>query len=228
VVVRNAARGGESKRGVHPWAIRLAHWANVVLLVVMAGSGLRILGAFPSFGPRGQPAPWYPWHGVPPPDALAIGGWLAGARHWHFAFGWLFIANGVAYLAYLFGSGEHRERLFFPRRDARGALQMLAYYLRLPGRLRREPPAAGLYNPLQRLAYSSALGLALLSVLTGLVLYKPVQLPRLHALFFGYDTARALHFASLIALAFFTLVHLVLVAIHWRTLRAMITGGGGG
>ncbi len=205
----------------HPWLIRLAHWANVVLLVVMAGSGLRILGAFPSFGPRGEPSRLYPFHGMSPPEALTIGGWLAGARHFHFAFAWLFVANGVAYLIYLFGSGEYRERLFSPRRDAPFVVAMILFYLRL----RKEPPETGLYNPLQRAAYTSALLLALVSIVTGLVMYAPVQLPHLHRLLGGYDTARALHFIALVALALFTLAHVVMVALHLRTLRAMTLGG---
>jgi hypothetical protein len=31
-----------------PWPIRLTHWANVPLLVIMAGNGLQILAAYPS------------------------------------------------------------------------------------------------------------------------------------------------------------------------------------
>lgn len=186
----------------------------------MAGSGLQILVAFPSFGPQGEPSRWYPWHGSPPPKLLTIGQWLAGARHWHFAFAWLFVANGVAYLAFLFATGEHRERLFRPRRDAVGALQMLAFYLRL----RREPPPIALYNPLQRFAYTGAIVLGAVSVASGLVLYKPVQLPLLRALFLGYDGARAVHFFALGALALFTVAHVLMVLRYPRTIRAMTIG----
>ena len=41
---------------------------------------------------------WYPLQGASPPAALTVGGWLAGARHWHFAFAWLFVANAVVYV----------------------------------------------------------------------------------------------------------------------------------
>src|SRR3954471_21605992 len=109
-----------------PWILRLLHWVNTVLLVVMAGSGLRILGAFPSFGARGEPARWYPWHGTSPPGSLTIGGWLAGARAYHFAFAWLFVMNGIAWVVFLFASGEFRKRLFSPRRDGLGAVRMIA------------------------------------------------------------------------------------------------------
>ena len=72
-------------RRLQPLPIRLAHWLNVLLLVLMAGSGLQILTAYPSLGPQGAQYRWYPFQGTPPPPWLRIGGWLGGARHWHFA-----------------------------------------------------------------------------------------------------------------------------------------------
>src|SRR4051794_38474916 len=98
--------------------IRVTHWLDAVLLVILAGSGLQILAAYPAFGPRGVQYAWFPWQDVAPPHALTLGGWLAGGRAWHFAFAWIFVANGVAYVVYLVASGQWRERFFLPRRDA--------------------------------------------------------------------------------------------------------------
>ncbi len=188
----------------------------------MAGSGLQILVAFPFLGPQGEPYAWYPLQGAPPPGFLTVGRWLAGGRHWHFAFAWLFTANAAVYLAYFLASGEWRRRLFFPRRDARNAWQTLLHDLRL----RREPPApVGLYNGMQRLAYTGALAVAALLVLSGLALYKPVQLPRLTALLGGYDSARAIHLLGLAALAVFLVIHVVQALLHPRTLVDMTVGG---
>ena len=114
-------------------------------------------------------------------------------------------ARGIQ-TAFLFASGEWRRRLFLPRRDARSAWQTLLHDLRI----RREPPApVGLYNGMQRLAYTAVLAAAPLLVLSGLALYKPVQLPRLTALLGGYDAARAIHLGVLAALALFLVVHVV-------------------
>jgi thiosulfate reductase cytochrome b subunit len=209
-------------RPAQPALIRLTHWANLVLLVVMAGSGLRILVAHPYLGERGAEYAWYPLQGVAPPAALTVGGWLAGARHWHFAFAWLFVANALVYLVYVLASGEWRERLFFPRRDAANALATLLHDLRL----RRDLPAPrGLYNGMQRLSYTAVLAASPLLVLSGLAMYKPVQLPRLTALLGGYDAARAIHLLVLAALGLFTLVHVAQVARHPRTLVDMTLGG---
>ena len=208
-------------RPVQPGLIRVTHWANLVLFTVMAGSGLRILVAYPYLGAQGDPYGWYPLQGASPPGFLTIGGWLAGARHWHFAFGWLFAANAAVYVAYLFASGEWRRRLFFPRRDARNALGTLLHDLRL----RKEAPApVGLYNGMQRLTYTGVLATAPLLVLSGLAMYKPVQLPRLTALVGGYDAARTIHLFVLVALALFTVVHAVQVLLHPRTLADMTVG----
>jgi thiosulfate reductase cytochrome b subunit len=213
--------GSDSARRPQPWPIRLAHWVNVPALVILAGSGLQILAAYPAFGPQGATFDWYPFNGHKPPGWLTLGGWLAGARALHFALAWLFVGNGLLYLAYLLGSGEWRRRMFDPRHDTRGAIAWGRYYLRL----RKERPEQGLYNPLQRFAYTSSLALAALQVLSGLAIYKPVQLPWLVAAFGGYDAARFVHFAGLIALALFTIVHVVQVALHPRTLGDIVTGG---
>ena len=151
-------------RPAQPWLIRATHWANVFLFAVMAGSGLRILIAYPFLGPRGELYGWYPFQGAPPPGALTIGVWLAGARHWHFAFAWLFVANALVYFTYLFASGEWRRRLFFPRRDARNAWETVLHDLRLR---KDAPPPVGLYNGMQRLAYTAVLATAPLIVLSG-------------------------------------------------------------
>jgi thiosulfate reductase cytochrome b subunit len=195
---------------------------NVVLLAIMAGSGLRILIAYPFLGPRGALYGWYSLQGWRPPGSLTIGVWLAGARHWHFAFAWLFAANALLYGVYLLASGEWRRRLFWPPRDARNAWQTVLHDLRI----RREPPAGvGLYNGMQRLAYTAVLALAPLLVLSGLALLAPVQLPRLTALFGGYDVARVIHLLVLGALALFLVIHVVQVLLHPRSLGDMIVGG---
>jgi thiosulfate reductase cytochrome b subunit len=207
-------------RPQQPLLIRLTHWANVPLLVIIAGSGLEILNSFPDMGPKGAPYWWYP-HGKAPPEALMIGGWLAGARHLHFGVAWLLALNGLIYILYVISSGEWHRRAFQARRDAVNALQTALYYLRI----RKQAPEQGLYNGLQKLAYTSAILIAVLEVLSGLCLYKPVQFSLLTSLFGGYDGARAIHLFGLCALALFTLGHLVMVALHPRELLTIFTGG---
>lgn len=209
------------RRLAQPAAIRLAHWIDIPLLVIMAGSGLQIFAAYPALGPRGAQYSWYPFQNDAPPSWLRFGGWLAGARHWHFAIAWFLIVNGVIYLIYMLASGEWRRRVFIPTRDTSNALAMFAYYLRV----RKTPPPEDFYNGLQRLAYTSAILFGVVVVLSGLAIYKPVQLYWITAAFGGYDVARVVHLSCLVLLALFTAMHLVLVATHPRTIVTMVTGG---
>lgn len=208
-------------RRPQPLAIRVAHWLNVPLLLAMAGSGLQILVAYPYQGPRGEPYPWFPLQGAIPPEWMRLGGWLAGARHLHFALMWPLTANALFYLAYLAFSGEWRRRAFLPRRDARSALRAAASY----ARLRAVPTGAELYNGLQRLAYTAALLLAALAVLTGVALYKPLQLRPVASLFGGYDGARLAHFLAMALLLLFLVGHVAMALLHPRSLAEMVTGG---
>lgn len=204
-----------------PLLIRLTHWINVPAFIVMAMSGLQIWIAYPFFGPRGAQWDWVPLSGWMPPEWMRAGQWLAGARHLHFAFMWLLVINALVYLVYLGASGQWRRRLFWPPRDTRPALQQVLYYVRL----RKQAPAKDLYNGLQRAAYTSALVLGVLEVLSGFAVWKPVQLSWLAAMFGGFDGARVVHFLALIGLLVFLVVHVVMVVIHWRQFPEMLTGG---
>jgi thiosulfate reductase cytochrome b subunit len=208
-------------RRPQPLLIRVTHWVNVPALAIMAMSGLQILQAYPYFGPQGATYAWVPLQGWETPDFLRAGQWLAGARHLHFAFAWLLVINALVYLGYLLSSREWRRRLFWPPRDARPALQQVLYYLRL----RRTEPPKDLYNGLQRSAYTAAIVLGILEVLSGLAIWKPVQLHRLAWLMGGYDSARVIHFLALLALSGFVVGHVVMVAIHWRQFPEIVTGG---
>ena len=133
---------------------------------------------------------------------------------------WPFVLGGLLYLSYLALSGEWRSLLFRPR-DVRGAIEMQKYYLGL----RKEHPAQGKHNPLQKFAYTFILLLGILSVLTGLSMYKATQFGWLTSLFGGFQTARYWHFWAVWIFVGFTLVHVTLVfVVDPHSLRAMITG----
>ena len=88
-----------------------------------------------------------------------------------------------------------------------------------------KPPATEVYNPLQKLAYTSAIVLGALSVLTGIVVWKPVQFSWLAWLMGGFHLARIWHFLVTWAIVFFLLGHLVMVVVHgWNNFMSMLTG----
>src|SRR4030095_11578005 len=220
---QGASAGGrmansELRRAIyeHPWAVRFAHWANAVALTVMVMSGLQIFYAFPSFGAK------IPQQNLIDeiPEAVRLGGWLGGALQWHFTFMWVFAGAGVLYAPTQFLSGHYRTVLF-TKRDVPGVWPMVRHYFLLGPK----PPLTEQYNPLQKLAYTSTIFFGLLSLCTGMVMYKPVQLSALGLIFGGYHNARLLHFVSMCGLLAFIPGHLVMVAIHgWDNFQSMLTG----
>jgi thiosulfate reductase cytochrome b subunit len=204
----------------HHWIVRLTHWLAFVLVFAMVSSGLQIYRAYPRFGERG--GDYYPnvFHNTAFPEWARLGGWLAGGINWHFFFMWLLAIVGVVYVIYMVGSGEWKKLVFRPS-DARPALEMALYYLRL----RKEKPPQGKHNPLQKGAYTSAILLGMLSVLTGLAMWKPVQLSWLTAAFGGFQAARYWHFWFAWLFLIFTVVHVIMVFVaDPASFRAMITG----
>lgn len=203
----------------HHGLVRLAHWLHAIVLLGMIASGLQIYMAFRHFGPRGEPYPNL-LDGRSLPQWTRLGGWLAGGLNWHFALAWPFLLTGLVYLGFLAGSGEWRPLLFRPR-DVGPAIQMQLYYVRL----RPEHPPQGKHNALQKGAYTFIVLLGVLSALTGLAIYKPVQLGWLTSLFGGYELARYWHFWAVWIFVGFTLLHVGLVfLVDPASLRAMVTG----
>lgn len=205
----------------HHWIVRLTHWVNAIVLVGMMASGLQIYGAYERFGIRGTRLPLpNPLDMHQAPHWARLGGWLAGGLNWHFFLMWPLALNGLLYVGYLVFAGEWRPLLFRPR-DVGPAIEMQKYYLHL----RREHPPQGKHNALQKGAYSFIVLLGMLSVLTGLALWKPVQLWWLTRVFGGYELARYWHFVAVWLFAAFILVHVALVfVVDPASLRAMLTG----
>jgi Ni/Fe-hydrogenase b-type cytochrome subunit len=200
----------------HPWAVRFCHWTNAVAITILTMSGLRIFNAFPSFGPK------IPEHDLIEalPKATTLGGWLGGALQWHFTFMWIFAIAGLLYVISQLASGHYRT-VVFTKRDVAGVWPMARHYFFFGPK----PAATGQYNPLQKLAYTTAILLGGLSLLTGMVMYKPAQLSALGVVFGGYHGARLVHFLAMCGMLAFIPGHLVMVALHgWDNFTSMLTG----
>jgi Ni/Fe-hydrogenase b-type cytochrome subunit len=202
------------------WVVRVTHWVNVVAIVLMAGSGMRIFNAHPAFARPGEHFPLNPWEGHAIPASLTFGNWLGGARHWHFAAMWLLVANALVYLAFLFLHGEWRD-VVPRRRDARDAVEMIRFYLFA----RKDHPLQGKHNALQRATYFAMPVLGVIIVLSGLAIWKPVTLGFITALFVNYKWARFVHFVAMALLLLLSLVHVFMVlTVDPYSLRSMISG----
>jgi thiosulfate reductase cytochrome b subunit len=208
------------ERNRHPLVVRVTHWVAVVAILVMAGSGMRIFDAYPAFHRKGETFCCYPFEGHAIPNWLTFGGWLGGARHWHFAMMWVLVVNGFVYLAYVYLHGEWRDLV--PRRgDIRDVIQMVRFYLFI----RRQHPLQGKYNALQKGAYFAMPWIGVWIVLSGIAIWKPVELAPLTTLFGGYVWARYWHFMGMVALLGLAAGHVFMVfAVDPYVLPSMITG----
>ncbi len=162
------------------------------------------------------------------PSWLTIPGprWLAMARRWHLFFAWVFVLNGLCYVAYAVAS-RHLARDLAPTAvDWRSIGSSIIDHLRF-----RHPKgeAAKRYNVLQKLAY-----LAVIFVVLPLVILMGFAMsPRLDTLYPGWvdlfggrQSARTIHFIVAWLLVAFVLIHVfeVIVSGFWNHLRSMITG----
>jgi thiosulfate reductase cytochrome b subunit len=190
---------------VHPLPVRIAHWVNAFAILLMVLSGWRIYNASPLFPFRF-------------PDTLTLGGWLAGAIQWHFAAMWLLVLNGIFYVTYGIASGHFRRKLL--PLDPSAVVRDVGAALR--GRLAHED--LRVYNAAQRAAYVGAIVLGIVLVLSGLVIWKPVQFYTLGTLMGDYEGARFVHFFAMTALVAFVAIHVAMVALVPRTFPSMFTG----
>ena len=134
------------------------------------------------------------------------------------------IRTGIAYAAYQVSTRNYRQ-VIFSATDVRGVWPMVRHYFFFGPR----PSLGETYNPLQKLAYTSALGLGVVLVATGLALYKPVQLSWLVWAFGGLRLTRIWHFAAMTGVLGFIPGHLIMVALHgWSNFASMWTGASPG
>jgi thiosulfate reductase cytochrome b subunit len=204
---------------LHPLPLRIMHWINAAAIIIMICSGIKIYGDSPIFS-------WVSFA-----DALTIGGdpdvaWRfhgnagqSGALQWHFFGMWILVLNGIALLGYGIFSGRWR-RMLLPIRP-----REVVATVRDALRFRLAHDDLTVYNAVQRLLYLGIILVAIVEVLAGLAIWKPVQLSHLAALFVSFQGARLVHFFGMAAIVAFLFIHVLLALMVTRTLWNMITGG---
>ena len=195
----------EPAKVIQPAWVRIMHWTNAVAMILMIMSGWQIYNASPLFGFSFSPS-------------ITLGGWLGCSMLWHFAAMWLLMVNGLVYLTLGFATGRFRKKLLpiTPSgviSDTKAALT---------GKLSHDDLTR--YNYVQKMLYAGIIVVGIVIVLSGLSIWKPVQLQWLTALFGGYDVARYVHFVCMSAIVAFLVIHVALALLVPRSLRAMIIG----
>jgi thiosulfate reductase cytochrome b subunit len=134
---------------------------------------------------------------------------------------WIFIVNGILYVAYTLFSGEWRYLVPRSLSAFRDAWHVVLHDLHL----RKDAPPQEKYNAAQQIAYSGIVVMGIGSLITGLAIYKPAQLAWLAALCGGYEFARLIHFALTMGYIGFFVVHVGQVILAgWNNFRSMVIG----
>jgi thiosulfate reductase cytochrome b subunit len=195
----------ETPKVIQPAWVRTVHWINAVAMILMIMSGWQIYNASPLFDFRFS-------------HSITLGGWLGGALLWHFAAMWLLMVNGLVYLVTGLATGRFRKKLLpiTPRGVVSDVKAALTFKLAHDD-LRK-------YNSVQKLLYAGIIVVGIVIVLSGLSIWKPVQLYWLVMLFGDYSAARYVHFFCMSAIVAFLVVHIVLALLVPKSLRAMIIG----
>jgi thiosulfate reductase cytochrome b subunit len=192
-------------KAIQPAWVRIVHWINAVAMIMMIMSGWQIYNASPLFDFTFS-------------RSITLGGWLGGGLLWHFAAMWMLVVNGLVYLGVGLITGRFGKKLL-PLTAAGVIADTRAA---LTGRLSHDDLTR--YNNVQKLLYAGVIVVGVVIVLSGLSIWKPVQLQWLTALFGGYDAARYVHFACMAAIVAFLVVHVALALLVPKSLRAMIIG----
>ncbi len=213
----------------HPAWVRVAHWLNVAAVIVLIMSGLNILLAHPHlyWGVRSTFAD--PWVSIPPiPNWLLIpqGRNLAEARNYHFLFAWIFVLNGLAYLAFGLITRRFGRRLWPTGDDIKGFGPSVVEHARFHF---PTDDHARTYNVIQKLTYLAMILIVLpMMLITGLSMSPGFNAIGgiLLDIMGGRQSARTLHFISAALIVGFIVVHVGLVIWTglFNNLRSMITG----
>lgn len=140
----------------------------------------------------------------------------------HFFFAWLLVGTLAIWLLASVFNG-HLRTLAIRGRDLRALPTDIAAHARLKFHHSRD------YNVLQKMSYGGVLFVLLpLMVLTGLTMSPSFNatVPWLLDIFGGRQTARSIHFLTMLALVAFFVVHMlmVLAAGPLNELRSIVTG----
>ena len=204
----------------HSLAIRWLHWLNFPLLTIMIWSGILIYWGNDIYRIGWGNTTLLKFFPDSFNKALNIPFRLAEGMNIHFLFMWLFTINGIIYFIYLLLSKQYK--LIFPHKKAlQEAWQVILHDLHIKKGL----PPQKKYNAAQRIAYTGVIALGFGSIVTGLAVYKPVQLYWLCYILGGYEWARIQHFTITILFVLFFAVHILQVCLAgYNNFRSMLTG----
>ena len=185
-------RAAPSQPVIHPLWVRITHWINALAMLVMIGSGWQIYNASPLFAFT-LPALDHARRLARRRAALAFRGDVAAGRQRPR------LCRARASPPAASAASCCRSARARSIADAKAALTGQA-------RARRSRRST---TPCRSCSMLGVILAGVVIVLSGLAIWKPVQLQELTALFGGYDAARYVHFFAMAAIVGFLVVHVL-------------------
>jgi len=218
-----------------PIWLRYCHFFNLVFLMMLIRSGISILYDHPRLYFNNDCTPGTEWIRFTPTIVPTDRIWTAKedaryitpivatpgyhhtvgiARSWHFLNVYGFIVTGILFVVMLFDTEQWRRLVPQSALIFSSAWNAWVHYATF--HLPPEPNGFYAYNGLQQLAYFSVVFvLGPLAILTGIAM-SPAVVNRFSwyaRLFGGRQSARSLHFLTMMAFLAFIVVHVALVAM---------------
>ncbi|MGH8399443.1 MAG: cytochrome b/b6 domain-containing protein, partial [Gammaproteobacteria bacterium] len=223
-----------SPHGFPLW-LRLSHFLNFFFVMLLIRSGLSILVDHPRLYFNDHCTPGSEWIRFTPLKVPRDRLWTAkddarylsplvstpGYRHtigvarvWHFINVHGFILTGIFFYVMLFVTGQWQRLVPDSPHVFAQAWSTAVYYTTF--HMPPEPDGFYAYNALQLLSYFAVVFiLGPLAILTGISMSPAVvsRFPWYARLFGGRQSARSIHFLTMISFAAFTIVHVTMVVI---------------
>jgi methionine sulfoxide reductase catalytic subunit len=220
--------------GFPAW-LRVTHYVNFLLLILLIRSGLQILADHPRLYWNVHCTPGTEWLRLTSIDVPKDRLWTAKddsrhlspwvglpgyrhtigmARHWHFLSVLFWVGNGLVFMVLLFGTGQWRRLVPNSWQIIPDAWAVFVHYATF--HLPPEPNGFYHYNALQQLAYFGVVFLlAPLAMLTG-----PSMSPAFTARFLCYpklpgnrQIGRSIHFLVMCTFVLFIIGHVTMVIV---------------
>ena len=218
-----------------PFWVRYCHFFNFVFLMMLIRSGISILYDHPRLYFNNDCTPGSEWICFTPIIVPTDRVWTSkddaryitpiastpGYRHtvgvarsWHFLNVYGFIVTGLLFVVMLFDTEQWRRLVPQSLVILSSAWNVWVHYASF--HLPPEPNGFYAYNALQQLAYFSVVFLlGPLAILTGIAMSPAVvsRFPWYARLFGGRQSARSLHFLTMMAFLAFIVVHVALIVM---------------
>ena len=218
-----------------PVWLRLAHFVNLLLMVLLVRSGISILMDHPRLywsNHCSLDSEWIRFTPVVVPrdrvwtakdDSRYISPWIALpgfrhtigiARHWHFLSAFFWFLNGAIFVTLLFCTNQWKRLVPTDLGIFFDAWKVMVHYATF--HMPVEPDGFYKYNPLQQLSYFGIVFIvAPVSILTGLAMSPAIDnWARWYpAMFGGRQAARSIHFLALCSYLAFLVPHVGMVVI---------------